>query len=137
MKIKKILLLSMILVGSILILNSCEKNNNGPDSTDRDKFLGVWKASSFGPGGDVNFNMTITASNSSPDQILMENFDALGNGTYVPADVSINSIYISSTIVHSDTIQGSGSYNSNNTLSFNYEVRDGQTVESRTATARR
>jgi hypothetical protein len=81
--------------------------------------------------------MTITASNSSESQVFMENFDALGNGTYVSATVTGNSIFIPRNLVHSDTIQGDGLYHRDETLSFNYEVRDGQTVESRTATARR
>ena len=127
----------LILIGSSFFISSCDKTDEGPGTTDRDKFLGLWKASSFGSGGDVNFNMTITASGSDPSEILMENFDALGNGTYVSANVTANSIYIPRNLVHSDTIQGDGIYNSNNTLSFTYEVRDGQTVENRTATARR
>lgn len=133
--IKKFLVL--IFTGSVLFLVSCEKSTDGPNTLDREKFLGLWKASSFGPGGDVNFNMTITASNSAENEVLMENFDALGNGTYVSASVSGSSVFIPRNLVHSDTIQGEGSYQSNETLSFSYEVRDGQTVENRTATARR
>lgn len=129
--------LALILISSTLFLTSCDKSDDDLNVTDRDKFLGLWKASSFGPGGDVNFNMTITASNSDPDQIIMENFDALGSGTYVDGSVTGNSIFIPTNLVHSDTIEGSGQYNNDNTLSFNYEVRDGQTVESRTAVARR
>lgn len=129
-------LLVMLTVATVLI-TACEKTEIVPDEGERDKYLGLWKASSSGPGGDVNFNMVITASNSDPDQILMENFDALGSGTYVAGYVNGNSISIPRNLVHSDTIQGSGAYNSNNTLSFTYEVRDGQTVENRTASARR
>jgi hypothetical protein len=130
-------LLALVLIGSGMFLSSCEKSEDGPDVKDRDKFLGLWKASSDGPSGGVNFNMTITASNSSESQVFMENFDALGNGTYVSATVTGNSIFIPRNLVHSDTIQGDGLYHRDETLSFNYEVRDGQTVESRTATARR
>ncbi len=136
MKKRISIVLTLILLGTAVFLSSCEEAND-PDIADREKFLGLWRASSFGPGGDVNFNMTITASNSDEAGIVMENFDALGNGTFVVGSVSENSIFIPRNLVHSDTIQGSGTYHSDKTLSFEYEVRDGQTVENRTATARR
>lgn len=124
-------------LGSMLFISSCEKTNDELDTDNREKFLGIWRAVSTGPGGDVNFNMNITASNSDPSEILMENFDALGNGTYVAGNISGNSISIPRNLVHSDTIIGEGRYLSDKTLSFTYEVRDGQTVENRSATARR
>jgi len=130
------LVFTLMILGTVVFLSSCEDSND-PTIDDREKYLGLWKASSFGPGGDVNFNMTITASNSDENGILMENFDALGSGTFVIGSVSDNSIFIPSILVGSDTVQGNGTYNSDKTLSFNYQIRDGQTVENRTATARR
>lgn len=127
----------LILIGSMSFLSSCEDSENDPNVLDREKFLGEWKASSFGPGGDVNFNMTIEASNSDESEVFIKNFDALGTNTNVFANINGNSIFIPRNLVHSDTIQGEGLYHSDKTLSFTYEVRDGQTVENRTATARR
>lgn len=137
MKNRISIFLSCILLGSTLFISSCEKTNDELDVDNREKFLGVWRASSTGPGGDVNFNMNITASNSDPSEILMENFDALGSGTYVAGSITGNSISIPRNLVHSDTIVGEGQYLSDKTLSFTYEVRDGQTVENRSATARK
>ena len=118
---------------------SCQKdtqNNPATSTADRDKFLGSWVSQSSGAvHGSLSFTMSITAGNSSASQIRMENFDGEGPGTFVFADISGNSISISRNIVNGDTIQGTGTYNSNNTLGFNYSFRDGQTVDNRTATA--
>ena len=87
--------------------------------------------------GSINFNMTITASNSAPDQVLFENFD---DATAVAPSFlqrSADQFSFIRTIISSDTIEGSGRYNSNNTLSFSFTVRDGQTVDTRSGTARR
>ncbi|MBP6334811.1 MAG: hypothetical protein KA444_05000 [Bacteroidia bacterium] len=134
-RISRILILTLL--STTFMLSSCENSDDGPVVLDRDKFLGLWKATSTGPGGSVNFNINITASNSDEDQIIMENFDALGMGTYVGGNVTANTVFIPTNLVNADTISGTGLYHSGNTLSFDYEVRDGQTVENRTATARR
>lgn len=116
----------------------CEKDSTTEISTsDREKFLGAWQGRSTGSNGTRNFNMNFTASNSSPSQILMSNFDAEGTGTFVPANIEGNNMSIPFTIVNGDTIQGSGVYNSNGTLSFTFTVRDGQTVDNRTGSANR
>ncbi|REJ84032.1 MAG: hypothetical protein DWQ44_03920 [Bacteroidetes bacterium] len=136
MKKKSYKAFTMLMLFVTALLSSCEKTEEDPNTSDRDKFLGSWRGFSTGPGGDINFNMNISASNSAPDQILMSNFDGTGSNTFIPAVVSGNSLTIP-TFVGVDTIQGSGNYNSNNTLSFTFVVRDGQTVENRTATAQR
>lgn len=130
-----------MLVGVFFVLYSCEKNSteDGPTTVDREKYLGDWQGSSDGNvNGPLNFNMTITASNSAPDQILMDNFDGIGEGLKIVASVDGNSITIPGAplnIVGSDTITGSGTYNSNHTLSFTFTVKDGQTTDYRTASA--
>ncbi|MBK9543858.1 MAG: hypothetical protein IPQ03_03715 [Bacteroidetes bacterium] len=140
MKTNKVIA-SVLIISSIFILYSCEKNSteDGPSTADREKFLGDWQGSSDGSvGGPLNFNMTITASNSAPDQILMENFDGIGAGSKIVASVSGNSITIPGAplnIVGSDTITGTGTYNSNNTLSFTFTIKDGQTTDYRTGSA--
>lgn len=128
----------MVIVSSLLVLYSCEKNSteNGPTTTDREKFLGDWQGSSTGSSGNsLNWNMTISASNSAPDQILMYNFDAY---TMVVATVTGNSITIPGAplnVFAGDTVTGSGTYNNNNTLSFNFTIKDGQIPDYRTGSA--
>lgn len=116
---------------------SCEPDSVNPDVSRAD-YLGSWNGSSDGPvGGPLTFPMTITASNSAPDQILMDNFDAIGQGYKIIAIVDGGTITIPQNIIASDTISGSGTYKANGTLSFTFTVRDGQTVDNRTATATR
>ena len=137
---KKIIKKSLIALAFIsIILPGCEKNSDTDPSvvtTDRDKFLGSWITTSTGPvHGTLNFTMSISAGTSSASQIVMENFDAEGSGTFVFGGISGSSVSIQQQVVNGDTIQGSGMYNANGTLSFTYTFRDGQTVDNRTATA--
>jgi len=121
-----------------MVLWSCQKdseNNPSTSTADLDKFLGTWITQSTGTSGTLNFTMTISAGNSSASQVKISNFDAEGTGTFVFGDVSGTSVSLNQTLIGNDTITGSGSYNSNNTLSFSYTIRDGQTVDVRTATA--
>ncbi len=120
----------------ITALDACQKDTeNNPSVPDRDKFLGTWIAHSSGTSGELNFTMTIVAGASSANQIKISNFDAEGSGTFILADVSGTSISLNPTTIGQDNISGSGTYNSNNTLSFSYTINDGQTTDVRTATA--
>ncbi len=120
----------------ITLITGCEKTETDISTTDREKFIGVWRAQSIGPGGNRNFTLTITASNSAPDQVLMQNFDGGGTNTFIPASIVSSSLSIIRTVVSGETIEGFGSY-SGGDLSFNFTIDDGQSVESRTCTAQK
>ena len=105
-----------------VFFTACEKTEDtGPSTTDRDKYLGSWSGSSTGSGGTRNFNM-------------QNNFDGVGTGNFIYANISGNSLSIVSTLVGSDRYEGTGSI-SGNTLSFTFTIDDGQTIENRSATA--
>ena len=132
----KHLLVVAIVLGTTFY--ACEPDDSIDPTVTRQDYLGQWIGASDGPiGGPINFTMNIIASGSSGDGIRMENFDGYGQGTYVSATVSAGNITIPRNVIGSDTIQGSGSYRSDGTLSFNYTIRDGQSVDQRTATATR
>jgi hypothetical protein len=114
---------------------SCEKTNpDGPSTADRDKFIGTWQGNSTGVGGSRNFNFTISISNSAADQVIFKNFDATGTNASIFATVSGSSFSFVSTLVGLDRYEGTGSL-SNGTLSYNFTVDDGQTIENRTGNA--
>jgi hypothetical protein len=132
---KRVLIL--LALAGITVFTGCEKTEDDSDisTADREKFLGQWNGVSSGSGGTRNFNMTITGSNSAPDQILMENFDLAGSGTYVRAIVSGNSLTILTTTISGETYDGTGVLsNDGKRLTFNFSIDDGQTLENRTAT---
>ena len=127
--------ISTIFILSVLtFITGCEKSETDVPTTDRDKFIGTWLAQSVGSGGTRNFNLTIAASNSASDQVIMQNFDGGGTNTFISATISGNSLSIIRTVVSNETIEGSGNYSGGN-LSFNFTVYDGQTLENRTCTA--
>jgi hypothetical protein len=121
---------ALVLIIIAFSFNACEKSEPDVPVSDREKFLGTYTAESDGPvSGPRNFNLVISASVSAPDQIKMVNFDD-SNGTTVFASVSGSSLSISSQTISNDTYQGTGSI-SGNTLTINFTVDDGQTVEHR------
>jgi len=125
----------LVLIALGFAVWSCEPDEVAPE-VDRSEYLGTWNGQSDGPvGGPISFIMKITASNSSPDGILLENFDGLGQGTFIPAVVDAGTVSIPTCIVGSDTVEGYGNYRNNGTLSFSFTVRDGQSIDQRTATA--
>ena len=135
---KKILL--FIVIACTAMITGCEKTEDDSDisTAARDKFLGVWAGQSSGSQGTRNFNTTITASNSAPDQILMEDFDLSGAGTYVRAVISGSSLTIITTSISGETYDGTGTLSSNGqTLTINFTVDDGQTIDNRTAIAQK
>lgn len=132
MKKNKSLLLFAFLI--LLLTTGCEKTEPDIITSDRDKFIGTWNAVSTGAGGTRNFTLVIVASNSAPEQIIMKGFDGGSSTSSLPANVSGNDISIITTIISGETIAGTGAYN-NGSLSFDFTVNDGQTVESRTCTA--
>ncbi|MFM7217468.1 MAG: hypothetical protein ACKO1U_05570 [Bacteroidota bacterium] len=127
----------LLLTGILLSTYACEPDTVDP-SVSRDDFLGSWTGNSSGTvNGPLGFQMVITASNSSPDGILMDNFDAVGLGQKVLAVVDGGNITIPLNIINGDSILGSGILRSDGKLSFEFTVSDGQTVDERTATATR
>ncbi len=126
-------ILTAVIFGIMIVVTGCEKTENDGPVDDRDKFIGTWDGESNGSGGQRYFNLIITASNSSPDEILMKNFDG-GTGTVV-AVVSGNLFSISSQLISGETIEGDGSF-SDNALAFTFTIDDGQGVEDRTGTGK-
>ena len=117
-----------------VMIAACQKDEpGGTTTTDRDKFLGTWKVIAKDSQGQYNYQMTITASNSGADQILIDNFDA-HPGTKAIASISGNNISIGPQTLSGDQVNGSGTY-SNGTITLHYIVEDGITTEDVTATA--
>ncbi len=127
-------ILTPVVIALLLFATGCEKTEPVISTADRDKFIGNWHGVSSGPGGTRNFNMTIRASNSAPDQVLMENFDGSGTGTYVNASVTGSTITIISTLISGERYEGSGTL-SGTRITFSFTIDDGQTLENRTANA--
>ena len=122
------------------VMASCTDEEPLPGSNDREKFLGTWNVSANGSqSGHLAYTIEIIAGNSSPEQVVMKNFDFQGNGTSTLAEVDGNSLAILNSppqVFGNDTIAGTGSYN-NDQITFNYTVRDGITTDVVTATATR
>ena len=121
----------------ISIIISCQKNSDtSPTGLDRDKFIGAWNVSGHGTqSSNQHWTMTIVAG-SSNSEMLLDNFDQIGSTHSVTASVSGSSFTIPQQTVSGNIFKGSGNYNSNGSLSFNYTADDqSNPVDTVTATA--
>ncbi len=135
---KNNILRAIVFMMMIASFDACQKDTETDPAVspaDRDKFIGIWITQSTGTTPPLNFTMTIYRGTSSASQILIKNFEGEGSSTTTIGEISGNSISIPQQVVASDTIQGSGTYNNNNTLTLNYTLRDGIAVDTRSATA--
>jgi hypothetical protein len=120
MKTKLLLSLSGIL---ILMFSSClpageDVNPDDPVA----KFLGTWRVSETCTR--MNYNVEITSDPGNSSQVFIYNFGNPGAG-YDPAVglVVTNTIYVSSqNIGEGWTVNGQGTYLSNGTISWNYDL---------------
>ena len=119
----------------IVAFAGCQKDSSVTTSTaERDKFVGSWNCTTTGPLGPLTYTLTITAGNSSPDQIILRNFETSGYNSQIIATVSGSSFTMSTTQIGSDRYTGGGSIASN-IISLTFSVDDGQNIENRTGTA--
>lgn len=135
-RIRKII--TVITIGATVFLTSCEKDDNSPGSSsdDRDKYIGAWTcnetSTQYGPS---TYTITISKDVTSANKIKAQNFYHLGSTAYIFIIVDGNNMTINQEVISPDTLNGSGTYNSNNTLSFSFTNHDGQTVDNVTVAA--
>ena len=129
-----------VVAALMLFISSCEKEDSAPESgsDDRAKYLGNWICNeTSAQHGSSTYTITISKDVTTSDKIKAQNFYQLGNSAYVFMIVDGNNMTIQQQVISPDTLSGSGTYNSNTTLSFNFTNRDGQTLDNVTVTAHR
>ncbi len=124
---KKLYSYLLIALAIPLILNSCKKD----EESARDKFIGTWHVTEnwAWPGEDTNtevYDITITASSTNANVILISNFANVG--VTVEANVVGNTMNIPTQSVSFEgsliSVSGSGNI-SGTTLTFSYSVSGG------------
>lgn len=135
MKNKTLLILFLF---STAILAGCK--NNIDDRADFVSFYGVTET--WTENGKILtksvFFMPVYKSSVINDGLLLENFANYGNGIVVEATVNGNTITISQqTLPNSRTITGTGSVDSDGTLTFTYTESYGNFSNSISAIAKR
>jgi hypothetical protein len=123
-------LLFVLAIAFVSVFVACQKEDDAPgggggSGLDRDKFLGQWTVNSHhSPSGQSLFWQMNIVAGASTNEIFLDNFDQMGAGNYVRANVSGNTFTIpTQTGPDSVIYNGSGSY-SNSALSFNYTADD-------------
>lgn len=127
------LLTGIIIFSSIVILDSCKKDNNNtpqnPTADVRDKYTGTWHCFETDKKDNTTrkFDVTISTDQSNSSKILMANFYELVNTTAyaIVADPKVN---IPSQKISNFTISGDGTFVSNTKITWTYTVNDGADI---------
>jgi len=134
-KFKAFPVLSLIFL--ILALQSCTKDDTGPNNSDaRVKFIGRWSV--IESWHKSAYEVTISADPSSTGGVFIQNFaNPGGSGNPAAASVSGNTITLDydQTIGDGWIINGGGIYSTaTGKISWDYTINDGATLYTATAT---
>ena len=119
---------SLAVFSVILFLASCTTNEaDSPTPIDsRDKYIGTWScAENSSKTGASTFDVRIRKNVNNNNQFLIDNFYLLGNQYSASVNVSGTSLSIAQQSISGNTVQGSGTIQSDTKISLTYSVNDG------------
>jgi hypothetical protein len=120
---KNNLIAGFILFVILTIIGCTVGGDNNVNPTDpRDKFLGTWKVSET--CSRMNYDVNISADPGNSAQVLLDNFANPGTG-YDPAVglITSNTITVASQIIGEGwTVNGTGTYKSDGSISWTYRL---------------
>ncbi|PCH91059.1 MAG: hypothetical protein COB85_09635 [Bacteroidetes bacterium] len=117
-----------ILVLLALIAGACNKDKDGDGTAVRDNYLGLWQCDEFDQNQQLTstFQVEIHAHGSNANNILIDNFNLLGQGYQAEASTSGTSLTILQQVIGSVSVSGSGYItNQLSTIELAYNVDDG------------
>ncbi|MBN8701680.1 MAG: hypothetical protein J0M08_01320 [Bacteroidetes bacterium] len=126
------------LIGVVLVFSSCQKEDTDPSTDARDNYEGSWSCveNSSITGTNPTFTVKIVKG-SGDDEIVFQNFYALGNNNSATAVIDANNFTINQQTVAGNTVKGSGNLQGPSAIFMTYSVFDGSTKDSVTATLSR
>ncbi|MEI6575020.1 MAG: hypothetical protein WCO63_02460 [Bacteroidota bacterium] len=113
----------LLIILSVIYLNSCIPDTVTPGGDSRDPFLGTWTVQENGKK-KVTYQVTITADPSNSVQVLISNFYNFGIQPYAIATSSTLTIPTQEFPAEGIKVWGSGSY-SDKKMTWVYYVNDG------------
>lgn len=129
---KRLTLILFVVVFSFL--HSCRKDDD-PQATNN-SINGTWRVSENSTTfGQQNYIVEIINDTASANKIIIDNFFNLGINHQIIANISGSTININNAVLDGYTINGTGNIASNyNSISWNYNVDDGNGSEAVTST---
>jgi hypothetical protein len=114
----KVLGLSIIAI----VLVSCEKDNTVIDTTTRNDYVGSWTCTETPVAKNLYFDCIITIDANTDDNIKLQNFASLNATAF--AIVSGKSVILPKQTLNGNTIEGYGTMNNKDYISWSYYVKD-------------
>ena len=111
----------------MLVAVACNKDKEDDGSAVRDDFLGLWQCDEYDQNQQLvrTFQVEIFAHGSNANNILIDNFNLLGQGYQAEASTSNTTVTISQQVIGSVSVNGSGYItNQLTTIELQYNVDD-------------
>jgi len=93
---------------------------------ERDKYIGTWScAENSSKSGNSTFDVVIRKNSTNSTQLYIDNFYLLGSSHSALVDKNGTSLTIATQSISGNTVQGSGTINSDTKINLTYTVNDG------------
>jgi len=122
MKTKNILILGFLLAAS---LAACKKDDTTPTPTEtisRVDYVGSWSCTEVPVAKNLNFDCSISIDNNTTTNIKIANFANLNGSAF--AIVNMKSIVLPKQTISGNTVEGYGSMENRNFITWHYYVKD-------------
>ena len=119
---------AFLLIFLMLIAVACKKDTAGDGSAVRDDFLGLWQCDEYDQNQQLTgtFQVEIYAHATNLNNILIDNFNLLGQGYQAEASTNSTQVTILQQVISSVSVSGSGYIgNQLTTIELAYTVDDG------------
>ncbi|MBK9479322.1 MAG: hypothetical protein IPP56_05630 [Bacteroidetes bacterium] len=113
---------------ALLLVVGCasEDDSEVTPIDERDKYIGTWScAENSSNSGSSTFDVVIRKNSNSTNQLYIDNFYLLGSSHSALVDKSGTSLNIATQSISGNTVQGSGTINSDTKINLTYTVNDG------------
>lgn len=112
---------------TLIILSSCNPDNDCITTVTRDDYLGIWQCDETqNSQPPTTFQVEILKHPTDNSRVLIDNFNQLGAGNQAEANIDNTSIYLDpSVLLVGNTVSGSGFICNLNTIELQYVIDDG------------
>ena len=116
-----------IVLFTLIILSSCNTDNDCIEIATRDNYLGIWQCDETqNSQPSATFQVEILKHPTDDSRVLIENFNQLGFGVQAEAIINNTTITLDPTIpVDLNTVSGNGFICNLKIIEFQYTVDDG------------
>ena len=122
MKTKNIFIVGLLIAASFTTCKKDDNNTTPIDTITRADYVGSWSCTEVPVAKNLNFDCSISIDNSTTSNIKIANFANLNGSAF--AIVSVKSVTLPKQTISGNTVEGYGSMENKNFITWHYYVKD-------------